>query len=330
MLSLKPGETVQLGIAARIRFSLGGEAAEGVEVWRTGSDPVPLRRASRTDYVLELDADHAGEIILELRPSTPATSDGGDLFVEITPIAESAGQTLHLNGIRLQGAHRIPLAEVTPIDRGAFQLTSLVGAGRSSAGSSEATEADWVKPPPRSVRAAILVDRSASMAWAFHDGLINAVLAGVADGLSDGGSGEVVRCFSYGAAVEDDAFQEIRQVTDPQRRFDCLPSMFCSGARIPWASLSSPGFDLVFIVTDDPEPPPNKEVAEGRVVSFIRPSGTSDIERIPRELQLRIRACSEAGSPVLLASSLDHGQLGLEVADWVAGQLKRCWEVSVQ
>ncbi len=329
MLSLKPGETVPLGIAARIRFSLGGEAAESVEVWRTGSDPLPLRRASRTDYVLELDADHVGEIILELRPSTPAASDEGDLFVEITPIAESAGQTLHLNGIRLQGAHRFPLAEVTPIDQGAFQLTSLVGA-RRAAGPSDVTETDWVKPPRRSVQAVILVDRSASMAWAFDSGLVDAVLAGAADGLSNGGSGETVRCFSYGAAVEDDALQEIRQLTDPQRRFDCQPSMFCSGARIPWASLANPGFDLVLIVTDDPEPAPSKEVTEGRVVAFIRPSGTSDTERIPRELQLRIRACNMAGTPVLLASSLDHRQLGIEVADWVVGQLKRCWEVSVQ
>lgn len=329
MLSLKPGETVQLGIAARIRFSLGGEAAEGVEVWRTGSDLFPLRRASRTDYVLELDADHAGEIILELRPSTPATSEGGDLFVEITPIAESAGQTLHLNGIRLQGAHRIPLAEVTPIDNGAFQLTSLVGA-RRAAGPSDVTEADWVKPPQRSVQAVILVDRSASMAWAFHSGLVNMVLAGVADGLSDGGSAEMVRCLSYGAAVEDDALQEIPQLTDPQRRFDFKPPMFSSGARIPWTSVSSPDFDLVFIVTDDPEPIPSKGVTEGPVVAFIRPSGTSDIERIPRELQLRIRACNEAGCPVLLASSQNQSQFGLQVADWVAGQLKRCWEVSVQ
>lgn len=326
MLSLKPGETLNLGDVLRIRFSVKGQMAERVEIWQTDAAEVPLRRASKSDFVLEFGAGFEGKTTLELRPRGSAIVKGA-LFVEFTPIADHAGGTYDLTGIELDGSRHIPLAEVFSSGSGDYELTSLVGARRVVVDASDESGPEWVNATQRSVRVGILVDRSASMAWAFREGVINSVVIGLLDGLRSRTSGENVRCLTYGAAGEEESLQEVQRRPDPQRPFDYQPDLYSSGARIPWSAVSSLGVDLVFIVTDDPEPAPSHDATQGQRVAFVRPSGSADLGRFPRELQVRIQACDEAGCPVLVVAPQAIGQLSDGLSGWTANQLKRHLEV---
>lgn len=319
MPSLQPGQPINVGIVERLRFALRGAGAAGCEVAVADGPPGGLRQAGRHGFVLE--TQDLTRVSLTLR-SVDDSPIAGQVIVEITPIADSGRRlTYDVTNVQAIGQREIPLLQVSLTDEGECCLTSLIGARRAPVAAGP--DGGWEPGPRKGLAAAIVIDRSASMAWSFRDGMLDAIARGLLDAADQALSGTNARCFTYGAASEGQRWlQEVppRKGSEP---FDPRPELFSSGVRIPWQSIGEVNADFVFIVTDDPEPRPASQIEGASWVGFIRPSGPIPAEGLPQELRAQFASCQSAGRPVLVLPADQPDSVANAVNSWAVDQIRQ-------
>lgn len=310
MPSLQPCRQVALGAIERLVLTIRGPVADSYEIGVADPATLTVQDLGRGRYVINAVKGCSQQIVLHGRGNSPMT---GSVIVEVRVIG-GTGQSLDVTDINLLGDAETRILLLSIDTEGDADLVNIFDADFVLGDNG----GHWVARKPTRTSAVCLIDRSASMAWAYLQRLLPAVLAGIAEGFENVITDTVPELFTYGAATEGiHCLQAARSLPGEHRFHVQAPDLFSSGSRVPQGALVDRGDDLTVVITDAPRP-------LGQVpgsVGFILPI-SGDAAGLTQDMQDALAACEHAGQPVLVLRAQSNDQVRLATAEWISAWLR--------
>jgi hypothetical protein len=328
MPRLNPDQQATTAPAERLLLVLTGTAAAAVRPELDPNSSLRLRKVGVGRWAIEGGGPGPARLRLVSAGASPMS---GELLakLETVPVAGPGAsripQSWELAGLVVEGRSRLDALALLPGPDGTWAIRSLITTRAPARTDDELlvhAMHGWADRPRVLGDLLVVIDRSASMAWAYRsDGPLVEVLHGISAAaqasLSDTAT---VQWASYGSGAISDGLAIVTAEAEPRALAEALtPPLFASGSSPHEAFAAAPVGGLVVLVTDRLSPDllaPFDLAAGVRVVWLGAPS---DAALVPAEDQARLGRLRDVGSSVLeLPMKLAAGPA---TVDWLLAEL---------
>lgn len=342
MPSLEPGQRVETPPSDRLRVKLDGAGASSAIVQVDGDGVLTGRtkqgNAAGPDVVVE--ASGPGSATLVVSSATADSPILGRITMQVVAIPASDAQPhpkkreWTVSALQLEGRTSVAVLRVNVDQRKVWSIESLLeGAHDGDDEDERRARITWGDRERIDASISVLVDRSASMAWAYQPaGVLACIHRGVHAAATAATSGRgSVAWFTFGSAAEKKSERvRLARIEDADDAVLALkPELFSSGSRLDPELLDQLNVEQGIVVTDSCLAAPELLAARnaGRVASLIVVGDANDDELITAEDRQARSELAEAGLGVLLlpveatASGVDADRWIDLVTEFVMGRI---------